>query len=110
MSAFGAAAAPMDADYEGIIYGMGNPLLDISANVDAALLTKYNVQLNNAYLASPGLLLQNTYVLSPEFPRNIAGLYLLQSNWRSSPKWWPSPTSNTWQVAPHKTPSASHSG
>ena len=32
---------------------MGNPLLDISAVVEEALLKKYGVAVNNAYLASP---------------------------------------------------------
>lgn len=36
---------------EGIIMGMGNPLLDISANVPMDVLKKYNVTLNNACLA-----------------------------------------------------------
>jgi len=33
------------------ILGMGNPLLDISAEVDASLLEKYDLKLNNAILA-----------------------------------------------------------
>ncbi|KAF5197018.1 Adenosine kinase protein [Thalictrum thalictroides] len=37
--------------YEGILLGMGNPLLDISAVVDDAFLDKYDVKLNNAILA-----------------------------------------------------------
>ncbi|CAN0909216.1 Adenosine kinase 2 [Linum grandiflorum] len=36
---------------EGILLGMGNPLLDISAVVDDAFLSKYDVKLNNAILA-----------------------------------------------------------
>lgn len=36
---------------EGAILGMGNPLLDISAAADQALLDKYGVQVNNAVLA-----------------------------------------------------------
>lgn len=36
-----------------IVYGMGNPLLDISANVPHDMFTKYNVQAGNAYLAAP---------------------------------------------------------
>ncbi|KAK1355479.1 Adenosine kinase [Heracleum sosnowskyi] len=36
---------------EGILLGMGNPLLDISAVVDNDFLTKYGVTLNNAILA-----------------------------------------------------------
>ncbi|KAF2583521.1 hypothetical protein F2Q68_00000079 [Brassica cretica] len=38
-------------NYDGILLGMGNPLLDISAVVDEAFLTKYDVKLNNAILA-----------------------------------------------------------
>ncbi|XP_010920467.2 adenosine kinase 2 [Elaeis guineensis] len=37
--------------YEGILLGMGNPLLDISAVVDEEFLEKYDVKLNNAILA-----------------------------------------------------------
>ncbi|XP_006647541.1 adenosine kinase 2-like [Oryza brachyantha] len=36
---------------EGVLLGMGNPLLDISAVVDDAFLTKYDIKLNNAILA-----------------------------------------------------------
>eukprot|EP00898_Chlorokybus_atmophyticus_P000115 jgi/Chlat1/1103/Chrsp110S01590 len=36
---------------EGVLLGMGNPLLDISAVADQALLDKYGVSLNNAILA-----------------------------------------------------------
>jgi adenosine kinase len=39
------------SSYEGVLLGMGNPLLDISAVVDDAFLAKYDVQLNNAILA-----------------------------------------------------------
>jgi adenosine kinase len=35
----------------GCLLGMGNPLLDISANVDQAFLDKYDVKMNNAILA-----------------------------------------------------------
>ncbi|XP_076931664.1 adenosine kinase 2-like [Bidens hawaiensis] len=41
----------MGADYEGILLGMGNPLLDISAVVDQHFLSKYDVKVNNAILA-----------------------------------------------------------
>ncbi|KAL5546153.1 hypothetical protein UlMin_005840 [Ulmus minor] len=37
--------------YEGILFGMGNPLLDISAVVDHQFLEKYDIKLNNAILA-----------------------------------------------------------
>ncbi|CAL1399278.1 unnamed protein product [Linum trigynum] len=36
---------------EGILLGMGNPLLDISAVVDQDFLNKYDIKLNNAILA-----------------------------------------------------------
>ncbi|WCJ34469.1 Adenosine kinase [Euphorbia peplus] len=36
---------------EGIIMGMGNPLLDISAVVDEAFINKYGIKLNDAILA-----------------------------------------------------------
>ncbi|KAL8241149.1 hypothetical protein R6Q59_014504 [Mikania micrantha] len=39
------------ADYEGILLGMGNPLLDISAVVDQGFLAKYDIKVNNAILA-----------------------------------------------------------
>ena len=44
------AATPKAVD-AGVLLGMGNPLLDISANVPMALLEKYDVELNNAILA-----------------------------------------------------------
>lgn len=37
--------------FEGVFLGMGNPLLDISANVDQAFLDKYGLTMNNAILA-----------------------------------------------------------
>lgn len=36
---------------EGVLLGLGNPLLDISADVPLSLLNKYDVKLNNAILA-----------------------------------------------------------
>lgn len=39
------------ADSEGILFGMGNPLLDISATVDKSLLETYKLEANNAILA-----------------------------------------------------------
>lgn len=36
---------------EGTIFGLGNPLLDISASVDAAFLAKHDLKANNAILA-----------------------------------------------------------
>ena len=41
------------AELNGTIYGHGNPLLDVSAVVEQALLDKYSIQLNNAILAGP---------------------------------------------------------
>ncbi|XP_022841737.1 adenosine kinase 2-like isoform X2 [Olea europaea var. sylvestris] len=38
-------------EYEGILLGMGNPLLDISAVVDQEFLNKFDIKLNNAILA-----------------------------------------------------------
>ncbi|KAM3340277.1 adenosine kinase 2 [Capsicum galapagoense] len=38
-------------EYEGILLGMGNPLLDISAVVDQDFLNKYDIKPNNAILA-----------------------------------------------------------
>lgn len=35
----------------GLLVGCGNPLLDISANVDEGLLKKYEMEPNNAILA-----------------------------------------------------------
>lgn len=36
---------------EGLLLGMGNPLLDISATVDDEFLKKYNLKANDAILA-----------------------------------------------------------
>lgn len=38
---------------EGVIYGMGNPLLDISADVPPEYLEKYGLKSNDAVLAEP---------------------------------------------------------
>lgn len=48
------AAAPrkeLSMDLTGSILGMGNPLLDISANVGEDILEKYGLEANNAVLA-----------------------------------------------------------
>ena len=37
----------------GVLLGMGNPLLDISANVELELVERYGVQMGNAILAEP---------------------------------------------------------
>lgn len=42
---------PTPAELQGAIVGMGNPLLDISADVPVSLLDKYELRLNNAILA-----------------------------------------------------------
>lgn len=39
------------SSYEGVLLGMGNPLLDISAVVDEAFLAKYDIKPGNAILA-----------------------------------------------------------
>jgi adenosine kinase len=39
------------SNFQGAILGMGNPLLDISAEVPMEVLEKYGVTLNNAVLA-----------------------------------------------------------
>ena len=39
---------------EGILLGMGNPLLDISAKVKDELLAKYGLEKNNAILTGEG--------------------------------------------------------
>ncbi|CAN6921701.1 unnamed protein product [Brassica oleracea] len=39
------------SDFDGILLGMGNPLLDVSAVVDQEFLNKYDIKLNNAILA-----------------------------------------------------------
>jgi len=40
-----------EKSYEGILVGLGSPLLDISADVAQDVFDKYGVTLNNAYLA-----------------------------------------------------------
>ncbi|KAJ7542565.1 hypothetical protein O6H91_09G000900 [Diphasiastrum complanatum] len=47
----GGADRTCKTDLDGVLLGMGNPLLDISAVVDQAFLDKYDVKLNNAILA-----------------------------------------------------------
>jgi hypothetical protein len=41
----------MSSVAEGVLLGMGNPLLDISAVVDQAFLDKWDLKMNNAILA-----------------------------------------------------------
>jgi len=43
----------MSNDLQGVLLGIGNPLLDISANVEASILDKYGLQRANAILADP---------------------------------------------------------
>ena len=45
------ATPPAFSSLDYCVLGMGNPLLDISADVDQAFLDKYGVSLNNAILA-----------------------------------------------------------
>ncbi|KAL8093242.1 adenosine kinase 2-like [Apium graveolens] len=58
---------------EGILLGMGNPLLDISAVVDNDFLTKYGVTLNNAILAEDKHLPMYDELASKENVEYIAG-------------------------------------
>lgn len=41
------------AELEGMLFGMGNPLLDVLAIVEEDFLKKYDVTLNNVILADP---------------------------------------------------------
>jgi adenosine kinase len=43
----------METQLEGIILGIGNPLLDISAHVSEDILKKYDLKMGNAILAEP---------------------------------------------------------
>jgi len=43
----------MSNDLQGVLLGIGNPLLDISANVDVSLLNKYGLKRADACLADP---------------------------------------------------------
>ncbi|KAI9002072.1 adenosine kinase b [Hyaloraphidium curvatum] len=45
--------AEKPASLAGVLLGMGNPLLDISADVPASLLEKYGLEANSAILADP---------------------------------------------------------
>lgn len=51
MSQFSEPIIARPASLEGALLGMGNPLLDISADVPSALLDKYGLQANAAILA-----------------------------------------------------------
>ncbi|KAH9768385.1 Adenosine kinase [Citrus sinensis] len=59
--------------YEGILLGMGNPLLDISAVVDEEFLKKYDIKLNNAILAEDKHLPMYDELASKETVEYIAG-------------------------------------
>lgn len=59
--------------YEGILLGMGNPLLDISAVVDEEFLKKYDVKLNNAILAEDNHLPMYDELASKDNVEYIAG-------------------------------------
>lgn len=58
---------------EGILLGMGNPLLDISAVVDEELLKKYDIKLNNAILAEDKHLPMYDELASKDTVEYIAG-------------------------------------
>ncbi|KAL8145834.1 hypothetical protein AgCh_003837 [Apium graveolens] len=60
-------------DCEGVLLGMGNPLLDISAVVDHDFLTKYGVTLNNAILAEDKHLPMYDELASKDNVEYIAG-------------------------------------
>lgn len=61
------------ADYTGVLLGMGNPLLDISANVDDDFLNKYGVTMNNAILAEEKHIPIYEELISKHKPIYIAG-------------------------------------
>ena len=46
-------SASSSSSLKRVIFGIGNPLLDISAVVPHSVLDKYEVKLNNACLAEP---------------------------------------------------------
>ncbi|RKP24219.1 hypothetical protein SYNPS1DRAFT_23686 [Syncephalis pseudoplumigaleata] len=46
-----ASSADNNNKYEGVLFGMGNPLLDITAKIEPALLAKYELKSNDAILA-----------------------------------------------------------
>jgi len=56
-----------------VLMGMGNPLLDISAEVPEEMLTKYEVKLNNAILAEPKHLPIYEELVEKYAPTYIAG-------------------------------------
>jgi len=58
---------------EGILLGMGNPLLDISAVVDEQFLKKYDIKLNNAILAEDKHLPMYDELASKQNVEYIAG-------------------------------------
>ncbi|KAK7848569.1 adenosine kinase 2 [Quercus suber] len=60
-------------EYEGILLGMGNPLLDISAVVDEQFLKKYDIKLNNAILAEDKHLPMYDELASKQNVEYIAG-------------------------------------
>ncbi|CAN6484667.1 unnamed protein product [Victoria cruziana] len=59
--------------YDGILLGMGNPLLDISSVVDEDFLKKYDIKLNNAILAEEKHLPMYEELAAKENVEYIAG-------------------------------------
>uniref|UniRef100_A0A0D3FXZ9 Adenosine kinase n=1 Tax=Oryza barthii TaxID=65489 RepID=A0A0D3FXZ9_9ORYZ len=59
--------------YEGVLLGMGNPLLDISAVVDEAFLAKYDIKPGNAILAEEKHLPMHNELASKVNVEYIAG-------------------------------------
>ena len=58
------------ASQEGVLLGMGNPLLDISATVKPELLTKHNLKSNDAILTEDEAIFQDLSEYSVDY---IAG-------------------------------------
>ena len=61
------------ANLQGVLLGMGNPLLDISATVEQDILDKYDVKLNNAILAEEKHLPVYSELVEKYNPQFIAG-------------------------------------
>jgi len=63
----------MSSSFNGVLMGMGNPLLDISAVVPESVLEKYSVKLDNAILAEEQHLPMYTDLVENYNPDYIAG-------------------------------------
>lgn len=61
------------SSFEGLIMGMGNPLLDISSEVGQDMLDKYDVKLDSAILAEEKHLPMYTELVEKYSPQFIAG-------------------------------------